>query len=403
MPIDLYQLLTEELNINRDSFDNQVVVITGAGQGIGLHTARAFAFLGAQVIIAELTEKGKEAEKLIRSEGGKAVFIQTDVSDPESVNRLYSFINECFGCVSILVNNAIFIMESPVTEMTPEAWDRTIAVNLRGTFLTCRTFLPEMLHQDNGLILNMISTDAMPGLSAYIASKQGILGFTQSLAQELQGTGIKVIPFGPGMVDTSGIRKVAPGLAPLLGITEEAFLNLSLHQAYEGLMPPEHAAAATVYLARYLSDEFHGQEVTGYEILEKAGLIKIELPQMDDLEIIYDENLQLLIKRVIDILAETKNEFEKLPIFVRPLAKKGFKNKSGKSLADWQDLFINFQSSQHNLSNEFSSSLEGLAKYYREVPQEMAKFTKDKTVLQEIVKISEDRVRTIKSLEQALK
>jgi len=400
MPIDLNHLLTEELQINRDACKNQVVVITGAGQGIGLHTARAFAYLGAEVIIAELTENGREAEHLICSEGGKAAFFQMDVSDPESVNRLSSFLKDSFGSVSILINNAIFIEGSSVSKMPLEAWDRTIAVNLRGTFLTCQAFLPGMIHQNYGIIINMISTDAMPGLSAYIASKQGILGFTQSLAQEVQGSGIKVVPFGPGMVDTPGIRKVAPCLTPLLGITEETFLNLSMHQAYEGLMPPEHAAAATVYLALFHSEEFHGQEVTGYEILEKAGLLEIELPQINDLELINEENQQKLIKRILTILEDTEKEFGKLPAFVRPLAKKGFKNKSGMSITDWLASFKNFQSAQAKFPTKLKNGLDGLIRYYQEVPQEMARFTRDKAVLQEIVNLSEERVRTIKSFQQ---
>lgn len=407
MTINLQKLLIETLNINPHSFENQVVLITGAGQGIGLHIARAFAYLGATVVIGELTTKGKEAEDIICSEGGKAIFHQTDVSDPKSVDHLYDFVMDKYASISILINNAIFIKESPVIEMTAEIWDRTIGVNLRGTFLTCRAFLPEMIRQDQGIIINMISTEAMPGLSAYIASKQGILGFTQSLSHEVQGSGVKVIPFGPGMVDTPGIRKVAPGLAPLLGITEDAFLNLSLHQAYEGLMPPEHAAAAAVYLALYLSDEFHGQEINGYEILEKAGLIKVELPHMDveDLnskESEINQNKEQFLKRISLILEETEAEFGKLPIFARPLAKQGFKKKTGMSLSDWKELISNLELSPPSTAIDICESLGKLANYYSEVPKEMARFTKDEPTLREIMKISEQRVRIIESFQKTM-
>lgn len=407
MTINLQKLLIETLNINPNSFKDQVVVITGAGQGIGLHTARAFAHLGATVIIAELTEKGKEAEDIIRSEGGKAIFYQTDVSDSRSVDRLSNFVMDEYSSISILINNAIFIEETPVIEMTTEIWDRTMEVNLRGTFLTCRAFLPQMNRQNQGIIINMISTEAMPGLSAYIASKQGILGFTQSLSQEVQGSRVKVIPFGPGMVDTPGIHKVAPGLAPLLGIPEDAFLKLSLHQAYEGLMPPEHAAAAAVYLALYLSEEFHGQEVNGYDILEKAGLIKVELPRLN--ERAFDgkqkeikQNQEQLLKRISLMLEETETEFGKLPVFARPLAKQGFKKKAGMSLSDWKELITNLEFSPTSLPSDIYGSLGDLANYYREVPKEMARFTKDEETLQEIMRISEERVSIITSFQKTV-
>lgn len=407
MTINLQKLLIESLNINLNSFKDQVVVITGAGQGIGFHTARAFAYLGATVVIGELTEKGKEAEDIIRAEGGKAIFYQTDVSDCKSVDHLYHFIMDKYGSISILINNAIFIEENPVIEMTTEIWDRTMEVNLRGTFLTCRAFLPEMIRKNQGIIINMISTEAMPGLSAYIASKQGILGFTQSLSQEVLGTGIKVIPFGPGMVDTPGIHKVAPGLAPLLGITEDAFLKLSLHQAYEGLMPPEHAAAAAVYLALYLSEEFHGQEINGYDILEKAGLIKVELPHLDERAFIgkekeIDQNQKQLLNRISMILEETEAEFTKLPVFARPLAKQGFKKKAGMSLSDWKELIANLELSTSSLAININERFDKLANYYREVPKEMARFTKDEATLREILRISEERVSIIASFQKTM-
>jgi len=407
MPINLQKLLIQTLNIGQNAFEDQVVVITGAGQGIGLHTARAFAHLGAIVIIGELTDKGKTAEDIIRSEGGKAIFHQTDVSDSKSVDRLYDFVMEKFGSISILINNAIFIEEIPIIEMTAEIWDRTMEVNLRGTFLTCRAFLPEMTRKKQGTIINMISTEAMPGLSAYIASKQGILGFTRCLSQEVQGSGIKVIAFGPGMVDTPSIRKVAPGLAPLLGLTEEAFLNLSLHQAYEGLMPPEHAAAAAVYLALYLSEEFHGQEINGYEVLEKAGLIKIELPQIVEEEFngkdtMVNQNTEELLKSISLILEETETEFTKLPVFARPLARQGFKKKAGMSLSDWKELIANLKISSSSLALDIFERFGNLANYYKEVPREMARFVKDEETMQEIIKISRERVKIIGSFQKTI-
>lgn len=401
MTIYLLNLLTSDMNLDPQTFNNQVIVITGAGRGIGFQTARAYARLGGKVILAELSDEGLTAQKTIQEEGGTALFVKTDVSNQDSVMQLVDRTHQAFGPVDVLVNNAIVIHQVKVVDMSPEIWDRTMSVNLRGTFLTCRAFLPEMLERNQGVILNMISTDAMPGLSAYIASKQAITGFTQSLALEVDQTGIKVIPFGPGMVDTPGIRSIANGLAPQLGLTVNQFLNLSLHADYDGLMPPEHAAAAAVYLTAYLADEFHGQRVNGYEVLERAGVLKaIENPQPERNISGRHRHIdtQALFQELSRILIETEAEFNKLPIFARPLAKNGFKNKSGMSLTDWQRLTANLISGESAIPENMPTRLEALATYFSEVPKETARFTKDEATLKTVTITAHSRLNIIQDL-----
>ena len=215
--IDLWQVL-QKLGFAPHELQGKTVLVTGAGRGIGLQAARAFGLLGARIILAEISaETGLQAEKQLCSEGSQALFVQTDVSLPESVDNLSRVIHERFESLDILVNNAICCPVALLSEMDVELWDQVIAVNLRGTFLTCKAFFPGMLARGRGTIVNMISTDAMPGLSAYIASKQGIAGFSQSLAVEAAGTGVLVVPFAPGMVDTPAIQGIAGKLSPSSG------------------------------------------------------------------------------------------------------------------------------------------------------------------------------------------
>jgi NAD(P)-dependent dehydrogenase (short-subunit alcohol dehydrogenase family) len=405
MPLDLFNLLTKDMKLNPQALLNQIVIVTGAGRGIGFYTARAFALLGAKVVLAELSVEGKTAEEAIQREGGTALFVQTDVSNLDSVTQLLEQTHQVYGLVDILVNNAIYIKQVKVKDMSTDIWDHTMAVNLRGTFLTSRACLPDLLSKNQGLILNMISTDAMPGLSAYIASKQAITGFSQSLALELEGTGVRVIPFGPGMVDTPGIRSVARGLAPQLGLTESEFLNLSLHADYQGLMPPEHAAIAAVYLATCLSDEFHGQVINGYEVLERVGFLKasdVTLPEMNDRGRNSNQTTQDLVTKLLHILEETEAEFQKLPVFVRPMAKGGFKNKAGRSLADWQRLASALESGAAPTPVNMGELLEKLATYYREAPMETARFTRDEATLKMVTETAQSRLSIIQSLVLAI-
>jgi NAD(P)-dependent dehydrogenase (short-subunit alcohol dehydrogenase family) len=388
------------------------------------------------VVIAEISkETGKAAEGSICSEGGKALFVQTDVADTWSVKRLSQAVRSVFGPVDILVNNAIRCPCVPVMEMDDMQWDQVMAVNLRGTFLISKAFLPEMIERKQGVILNMVSVDAMPGLSAYIASKQGILGFSQTLALEAGLSGIKVIPFGPGMVDTPGIRSISGDLAPCLGMTKEQFLHIPLHAAYDGLMPAEHAGAATVYLALRMADEFNGQMVNGYEVLERAGLIKptpvspftATPPANPDSQATSARHasptrpaspastasaaspgdVQKQVGKVLEILAATGKEFEKLLIFVRPMARNGFKGKSGQSLENWQRSLTAVQEKLGKGSTEGApaviSGLDKLIEYYRGVPRETARFTRDQEMLRQVAVLSDQRIAAILQLQAGLR
>lgn len=432
------KLASLNLGLSVDNFQGQVAVVTGAGRGIGRETARAFARLGARVVIAELSEEGEETRRLIAADGGEALFVRTDVSNPAQVDELAQRTRAAFGPADILVNNAILCPASPVVDMEVDLWDRVMAVNLRGTFLTCKAFLPDMLDCRQGVIINMISTEAMPLLSAYMASKQGIAAFSQSLAAEIGECGVRVIAFAPGFVDTPGLRAVAEKLAPHMGLSSEQFLKLPLHPAYsEQAMPPEHAGAAAAYLAAALADVYHGEQVTAYTVLERAGFITAAQPavaaqpadaaQPEDLaggqvvspagemggdrEAARQEALNR-VERLREVIGETEAEFGKLPVFVRPMARAGFKKKSGMSLQDWSQalsrLGAQLQPGRGATAGpgfeypQWRQSLEKLGVYYAETPAETARFTKDEQVLGEVRRVAAERLALIRALIEAL-
>lgn len=435
------------LDLLPNALAGQVAVVTGAGQGIGREIALAFAHLGARLVIAEIDpSSGQETGRLVQDAGGQALFIQTDVSNQEEVLRLAERVRQAYGPVDILVNNAILCPVASVLDMDVELWNRVMAVNLRGTFLTCKAFLPGMLSRNRGVIVNMTSAEAMPNLSAYLASKQGIAAFSQSLAGEVGESGVRVIAFGPGFVDTPGLRRAAQGLAPRLGLSVDQFMQLSLHEAYPAAMPPDHAAAAAAYLVVRLADEYHGEQVTGYTVLEQAGFLRktavptpvpassaqtappaSATPAIGESGALTEDDpaasraaalhqAAALAGQLGDVLAQVGEEFNRLPVFVRPLARNGFKNKAGQSLPGWTRTIAGLADDLRRAAAgdpqtiaEITSSLpqlnqllDRLATYFHEVPAETARFTKDEKILQEIARISAGRENIAHSLSQVL-
>jgi NAD(P)-dependent dehydrogenase (short-subunit alcohol dehydrogenase family) len=399
--------LFQSCDFSTTDFSEKTVLITGAGRGIGQACAEAFAALGARVIIAEISQTGAQIAKKIQENGGICEYIHTDVQDSNCVTQMVSSTLEIFGGIDIVINNAIRVPVCNVVDMDEALWDAVINTNLKGTFLVCKAVLPGMLKRGSGVIINMISTDAMPGLSAYIASKQGISGFTRSLAAEVGKDDIQVIAFAPGMVQTPGIQEVAKDLAPQLGLSENEFLNMPLHAAYEGLMPVEHAALATIYLTKNLAKKYHGEEVTGYEVLEEAGIIVSEsaspsIGLTSHIQTNSDPDLSALLVELKTIIREISEEFEKLPVFIRPLARSGFKKKAILSVQNWQryvEQLVQTNSVNANFDHErLLKRLTPLENYIQGVPAETARFTKDEQFLNEVTITCQNRLIILQAI-----
>jgi NAD(P)-dependent dehydrogenase (short-subunit alcohol dehydrogenase family) len=158
----------------------KVAIVTGAGQGIGRASAVAFAREGARVVVANRTpETGEETARLARAERGEAFFVPTDVSQPDQVRRLVDAAVSCFGGLDILFNNAGIGCDKPLVDLPEAEWEQVVAVNLTGHYLCCKYAIPHLRARGSGVIINMSSVlgfTALPGASAYCATKSAILG-----------------------------------------------------------------------------------------------------------------------------------------------------------------------------------------------------------------------------------
>lgn len=187
-------------------FKGKVVIVTGAGHGIGRSIAQAFAAKGAKIIIADKNQDlGLETEKLILSSGGMAAFIQTDVSQPKDIEELMRSTVERYGTIDILINNAgISKWKSPY-DLTVDEWDEIINTNLRSIFLCSREAAKIMKEHGSGSIVNIASTRAMmseQNSEAYAASKGGIVALTHAMASSFSADHIQVNCISPGWIET---------------------------------------------------------------------------------------------------------------------------------------------------------------------------------------------------------
>jgi 3-hydroxybutyrate dehydrogenase len=238
-------------------------LITGGGRGIGRAIALEFARNGARVAVAART--AEQVEQVAAEIGGDAVALVCDVSDPESVARMFSRLREDFGNPDILVNNAGIAESATLVNTTDELWHRHLAINLSGTFYCTRAALPAMLKRGWGRVINVASIagkSGAPYIAAYSASKHGVLGLTRSAALELATTGVTVNAICPGYVDTDMVTRGVDQITAKTGRTaDEALDSLKKMSPQNRLVTPEEVAAIALLLASDAGRGINGQGI----------------------------------------------------------------------------------------------------------------------------------------------
>lgn len=191
---------------------DRVAIITGAGRGIGRDSALAFAREGAKVVVADFdADSGEQTAALIQEAGGEALFVKVNVADRANVNAMVEAALARFGRIDILVNNAGITADATLSKMTEEAWDRVIAVNLKGVFNVTQAVMPTMVAQQYGRIINTSSVVGRYGnfgQTNYAATKAGVIGMTYTWAKELGPKGVTVNAVAPGFILTDMTAKM---------------------------------------------------------------------------------------------------------------------------------------------------------------------------------------------------
>jgi NAD(P)-dependent dehydrogenase (short-subunit alcohol dehydrogenase family) len=251
-------------------FGGKVALVTGGAAGIGRAASLAFARKGARVVVVDREPAaGEETARLAREAGGDARFIQADVTKSGDVQRYVQAALDACGAIDCFFNNAGIEGEiRPTAEYDEAVFDAVIAVNLKGVFLGLRHVLPVMLRQGSGgSVVNTASTAGLAGsqgLSAYVASKHGVIGLTRTAASEYGHAGIRVNAVCPGPTDTRMIRSLeeqsAPGGAD--GARERYRANIPIGR----YVTPEEVADLVLFLSSDLA-----RSITGGQYLIDGG------------------------------------------------------------------------------------------------------------------------------------
>lgn len=382
------EILISKGNLNPNSLAGQVAIVTGAGRGIGFEAARALAWLGAYVIVAELDEDtGRVSAQKINGEMGKelATFIQTDVADEKSLESLVHQVIKNYGHVDIVLNNATVVPLGAVKDLTVDDWDLSYRVNLRGPVMVANKLLPKMLERDYGVFVCVSSSGAAPYMGPYEVMKMAQIELANTVAGEVEDTGVIAFTIGPGLVRTPGAMGAIKKLAPLYGKTVEEFFQMSENH----IISPE-AAGAGFAAAVALASRYHGCEIGSVQALNDAGIVLLaddrnEVPVIAN-EVKMDEILSVC-KKVRSLLIEQVDGWKKRSLFERMWVFRDFTKYAGMSTDQWVDILTKVEyvctHRDFKILYEVRAPFGKLVDYIKHLQELASGYVKDKVERQE--------------------
>lgn len=362
--------------LKRDMLLGKIVLLTGAGGGIGFETAKAFVEMGAKVLIAEVDqEKGEKASTYINRQYDQAAdFFPVDLADERAVKQLCEDILSKYGCPDIIFNNASVVITGAIGAVNLKEWDLSYSVNLKAPIMLTTLFLKKMRKRDSGCIVFVSSSGAAPYLGAYEIYKTAQVEFCNALSMELDGTHIYTYTIAPGLVNTETAARSIETVAKAMGLSTNEF-----YQHNEAHMLDVHDAGLGFAVSVLKASEYHGQEISSIQALNEFNSMPAFSSSSCDKEENELSSIELL-EKIMNTFITQYEGWQTRNVFERQWVLRDFKKHMGVPAETVRREFNNIRKDieSGNGLNPISSKLfEKLLFYWKHQLQLLRGFEKD--------------------------
>jgi NAD(P)-dependent dehydrogenase (short-subunit alcohol dehydrogenase family) len=376
-------MFLEKNNYNKKALLDKTVLVTGGGGGIGFEASRAFSYMGAKVIIAEIdAQKGSHAQKLINDEfrNDNVDFYEIDISDEKQIDNLYKHITTQYTQLDVIINNAAVVPMGAIDKVPISDWDLSYAVNLRAPIILTQKFLPSMRKTD-GVIVFVPSAATTPYMSAYEIFKTAQVELCNTLSEEIADTSIITYAIAPGFVKTETAVKAVEIVASSMGIMADDFYKL--HNEY--ILDVE--LAGTGYAVSVVNaKQYQGKEIMSHQVLQDSGLISGNTEKSNDALSQADlDKLSLLFTKITDVFFEQYHGWQKKNLFQKQFILTDFKKQMGLPVESFKNQLETLQSQIQNHHWDSFISSKGifikLQHFYEHQKELLKNYEKDVTQL----------------------
>ena len=392
-------MLIEKKPELKNSLSEKVILLTGAGGGIGLETAKAFAYMGAKVIIAEIDKtKGINAENTINELIGNDLveFYEVDLSNENEINQMANYISEKYKCLDVIFNNATVVNIGAIDKLDTKFWDNSYAVNLKAPVILIQKFLPIMKKNNKGTIIFVSSSGAVAYMGAYEVFKASQVELSNTLAMELEDSNIYTYTIAPSLVKTETAMKAIESVSSKMGITTDEFYAMNSEHISD-----VESAGVGFALSVKKAGIYHNQEISSSKVLMDFNLLEDTMKEQT--EFIIDtntmKNIQKYISKIFLDYKEPYNDWKTMIVFKRQWVHRDFKKNMGMSVDQAydkiNDINNNIQAENYKIIQKEQTFLEKLKGYWKHQLDLLQAHETSRLKIEEGTKVLEEKISNV--------